>query len=146
MSSSKHGAESTVATHPTADAIEASAQPSLLFAANGSPDADAAFRFASALARRDDLLLRVLTVLEPLPAVPSHQAGVGWHSAIETEAPTISTTRGRPCRISQPAARLPTTFTNVTAAVKIAAVEVEKPRWSTCNVGRKPMTVYQQQE
>jgi len=85
MSSSKHGAESAVATHPTADAIEARAQPSLLFAANGSPDADVAFRFASALARRDDLLLRVLTVLEPLPAIPSHQAGVGWHSAIETE-------------------------------------------------------------
>ena len=31
------------------------------------------------------------------------------------------------------------------AAVTTAAVEVEKPRWSTCNVGRKPMTAYQQQ-
>src|ERR1700730_10280493 len=66
------------------------------------------------------------------------------HSAIEAEAPTIRTTLGRPCRISQPAARLPPTFTMVTAAVMMAAVEVEKPRRSTCRVGRKPMTVYQQ--
>jgi len=34
----------------------------------------------------------------------------------------------------------------VTTAVTMAAVEVEKPRWSTCRVGRKPMTVYHQQE
>jgi len=66
--------------------------------------------------------------------------------AIEAAAPTITTPLVTPCRISQPAPRLPPTFTMVTAAVTTAAVEVEKPRWSTCNVGRKPMTAYQQHE
>src|SRR5689334_23286976 len=38
----------------------------VLLATNGSPEADAALRFASAIAAREELLLRILTVLEPL--------------------------------------------------------------------------------
>ena len=67
-------------------------------------------------------------------------------NAIETAAPTMIATRGTPRCSSQPAARLPATFTMVTSAVTIAAVEVEKPRRSTCRVGRKPTTANQQQE
>ena len=65
-------------------------------------------------------------------------------TAIESVAPTMMATLGtRRCSI-QPAARLPATFTIVTTAVTIAAVEVEKPSRSTCRVGRKPTTANQQ--
>ena len=83
MNVREHDSESAVATQDTAAAIEASDRPCLLFATNGSAEADAALRFASALASREELLLRVLTVLEPLPAIPAQPAGVGWHVNIE---------------------------------------------------------------
>jgi nucleotide-binding universal stress UspA family protein len=57
----------------------------VLLATNGSPEADAALRFARAYASREELLLRVLTVLEPLPLLPAHPAGVTYAIAIERE-------------------------------------------------------------
>lgn len=78
-----------VATMPnasTADAsIDAARRPCLVFATNGSAEADAALRFASALARREELVLRVLTVLEPLPALPAQPVGAAYHMTIEME-------------------------------------------------------------
>lgn len=56
-----------------------------MFATNGSAEANAALRFASALASREELLLRVLTVLEPLPALPAQTAGAQWQITIEME-------------------------------------------------------------
>ena len=70
----------------TADASSDTAQrPCLVFATNGSAEADAALRFASALARREELVLRVLTVLEPLPALPAQPVGATYHMTIEME-------------------------------------------------------------
>ncbi len=66
-------------------------------------------------------------------------------NAIEIVVPTMITTRGQPRCSSQPAARMPPTFTMVTSAVTTAAVEMSKPRRSICRVGRKPTTAYQQQ-
>src|SRR5690348_16685769 len=85
MSTQAHNADAAVATRDTAVAVESSDRPCLLFATNGSAEADAALRFAAALARREELMLRVLTVLEPLPPIPAQPVGVGWHMAIETE-------------------------------------------------------------
>lgn len=83
--SREHEGESAVATHEVAETSESGDRPCLLFATNGSAEADAALRFAAALASREELLLRVLTVLEPLPSLPAQPAGAGWHVAIETE-------------------------------------------------------------
>src|SRR5689334_12922740 len=57
----------------------------ILFATNGSTEAEAALHFATALARRSKLPLRVLTVLEPLPAIPAQPAGASYHFGIEME-------------------------------------------------------------
>jgi nucleotide-binding universal stress UspA family protein len=79
----------TIPNESTSDAsvasIETSQRPCLVFATNGSAEADAALRFASALAKREELLLRVLTVLEPLPALPAQPAGAAYHMTIEME-------------------------------------------------------------
>ena|SRR5690349_6546142 len=83
--STGHNSASAVATEDTAAAIESSDRPCLLFATNGSAEADTALRFASALASQEELLLRVLTVLEPLPAIPAQPAGAAWHVTIEME-------------------------------------------------------------
>lgn len=59
----------------------------VLFATNGSSEADAALRFAAALAWREELPVRVLTVVEPLPALPAlpAQASVAaYQVTIET--------------------------------------------------------------
>jgi nucleotide-binding universal stress UspA family protein len=85
MSTVEHNSESAVATQDTAAEIESSDRPCLVFATNGSAEANAALRFASALAGREELLLRVLTVLEPLPALPAQPAGAQWQITIETE-------------------------------------------------------------
>jgi nucleotide-binding universal stress UspA family protein len=58
-------------TSAAASEPAAAQQASLVFATNGSAEADAALRFATALARRDDLFLHVLAVLEPLPSWPA---------------------------------------------------------------------------
>ena len=81
---------SPVATLPnelaTADPSSETAQrPCVVFATNGTAEADAALRFASALARREELVLRVLTVLEPLPALPAQPVGAAYHMTIEVE-------------------------------------------------------------
>ena len=77
------------ATMPNADtedaSTEAAQRPCLVFATNGSAEADAALRFASALARREELVLRVLTVLEPLPALPAQPIGTAYHMTVEME-------------------------------------------------------------
>ena len=67
-------------------------------------------------------------------------------NAMEIAAPAITAARGRPRCSRTPAKRFPATFTAVTSAVTIAAVAVEKPRRSTCKVGRKPTMASQQQE
>lgn len=58
---------------------------SILIATNGSAEAGDALRFAAALAAREQALLRVLTVLEPLPALPVQAAGASYHSGYELE-------------------------------------------------------------
>jgi nucleotide-binding universal stress UspA family protein len=85
MSTPEHNSESAVATQDIAAEIESSDRPCLAFATNGSAEADAALRFASALASREELLLRILTVLEPLPALPVQPAGAQWQITIEME-------------------------------------------------------------
>jgi len=69
----------------TAATIDASSRPCIVFATNGSPEASAAMHFASALAKREETLLHVLTVLEPLPALPSQPVGAAYHMTIEIE-------------------------------------------------------------
>ena len=85
MSATDHNAESAVATQEIPAGIEGSDHPCLLLATNGSAEADDALRFAAALASREELLLRVLTVLEPLPTLPAQPSGIGWRMAHETE-------------------------------------------------------------
>lgn len=92
MSGAKDAMNAPGATIPNESAssasvasIEAPERPCLLFATNGSAEADAALRFASALAMREELVLRVLTVLEPLPALPAQPVGAGYHMTIEME-------------------------------------------------------------
>lgn len=91
MSTERRPSDSSIETvsrpspsHEPSAAIEIADRPCLLFATNGSAESDAALRFASALASREDLALRVVTVLEPLPALPA-QPGISWHVTIETE-------------------------------------------------------------
>ena len=57
----------------------------VLLATNGSAEANAALRFASAYAAREELLLRVLTVLEPLPMLPAQPSGITYAMTIERE-------------------------------------------------------------
>ena len=57
----------------------------ILLATNGSAEADAALRFASAYAAREELLLRILTVLEPLPMLPAQPSGITYAMTIERE-------------------------------------------------------------
>jgi len=69
----------------TPAAMPAEHHPCVLFATNGSPEANAALRFAAALAWRDGLLLRVLTVLEPLPAFPAQGSVAAYEITIGME-------------------------------------------------------------
>lgn len=74
----------------TGTAIEQTATPRkvtecVLLATNGSAEANAALRFASAYAAREELLLRVLTVLEPLPMLPAQPSGITYAMTIERE-------------------------------------------------------------
>jgi nucleotide-binding universal stress UspA family protein len=57
----------------------------ILLATNGSAESDAALRFAAELAWRDDLGLRILTVVEPLPALPAQPSVAAYQITIETE-------------------------------------------------------------
>jgi nucleotide-binding universal stress UspA family protein len=57
----------------------------ILLATNGSAEADAALRFAATLAAREKTLLRVLTVLEPLPVLPAPAAGAAYQTGFEIE-------------------------------------------------------------
>lgn len=59
--------------------------PCIVFATNGSTEADAALHFAIALAERTDIPLRVLTVLEPMPALPAQPSGAQYHMEVEVE-------------------------------------------------------------
>ena len=65
--------------------IETRAAECVLLATNGSSEANAALRFASAYAAREELLLRVLTVLEPLPMLPAQPAGITYAMTVERE-------------------------------------------------------------
>jgi nucleotide-binding universal stress UspA family protein len=58
---------------------------SILLATNGSAEAGAALLFSAALAAREQALLRVLTVLEPLPALPAQAAGAAYQTGYELE-------------------------------------------------------------
>jgi nucleotide-binding universal stress UspA family protein len=70
----------TSANEPVSDR-----NPCVVFATNGSAEADAALRFAIALADRNEMPLRVLTVLEPMPALPAQPSGAQYHMAVELE-------------------------------------------------------------
>lgn len=59
--------------------------PSVVFATNGSAESEAALHFAIALAQRNEMLLRVLTVLEPMPALPAQPSGAQYHMAVEVK-------------------------------------------------------------
>ena len=84
MSAQDDNTHSAVATREEAVAAESSERPCIVLATNGSPEADEALHFAAALASREELLLRVLTVLEPLPTIPAQPAGLGWYATVET--------------------------------------------------------------
>lgn len=77
----------TVRRSPAPNATVTREQPSgcILLATNGSPEADAALRFAAAFAAREKTVLRVLTVLEPLPALPAQTAGAAYQTGFEME-------------------------------------------------------------
>ena len=75
MSTHDNNEESAVVTREETD--ESSERPCIVLATNGSPEAEAALHFAAALASREELLLRALTVLEPLPAIPAPPSGPG---------------------------------------------------------------------
>ncbi|HKW48881.1 MAG TPA: universal stress protein [Gemmatimonadaceae bacterium] len=82
--------EGAVATlpEPAARSADESAHdrgPCVVFATNGSAESDAALRFAVSLAERNELALRVLTVLEPMPALPAQPSGAQYHMAVEVE-------------------------------------------------------------
>lgn len=64
--------------------VGAEGRPCVLFATNGSAEAAAAQRFAAALAERDDLPLRVLMVLEPLPTLPAQPSLPTYEMTTET--------------------------------------------------------------
>lgn len=60
----------------------------MIFATNGSAETDAALRFAAALAWREELPLRILTVVEPVPALPAQPSVAAYQVTIETERAT----------------------------------------------------------
>lgn len=66
-------------------AIETRVAECVLLATNGSAEANAALRFATAYAAREELLLRVLTVLEPLPLLPAQLASGSYAMTVELE-------------------------------------------------------------
>lgn len=66
-------------------AESATEEPCIVIATNGSAEADAALRFAAALGAREELALRIVTVLEPLPALPAQPSGAAYHIGIEME-------------------------------------------------------------
>lgn len=66
-------------------ATEARVAECVLLATNGSAEANAALSFASAYAAREELLLRVLTVLEPLPLLPGQLASGTYAMTVELE-------------------------------------------------------------
>ena len=76
-------------TAPEATSEKAAVRPSVaecvLLATNGSAEANAALSFASAYAAREELLLRILTVLEPLPMLPAQPSGITYAMTIERE-------------------------------------------------------------
>jgi nucleotide-binding universal stress UspA family protein len=83
----ENGGVATLA-EPAATSADESAHdrsPCIVFATNGSAESDAALRFAIALAERDGMPLRVLTVLEPIPALPAQPSGAPYHMAVEVE-------------------------------------------------------------
>ena len=91
--SNQENTRSAVATPPNGTEIPAEvlditeALPEgrcILFATNGSAEADAALHFAAALAAREELTLRVLTVVEPLPALPAQPSIAAYQVTIET--------------------------------------------------------------
>src|SRR4051812_35505530 len=92
MSARKNEATAATTAKPNESPLsDAAAQadvaqrPCLVFATNGSCEAQAALHFASALAKREELVLRIVTVLEPLPALPGQQIDVGYHMTVEME-------------------------------------------------------------
>jgi nucleotide-binding universal stress UspA family protein len=66
-------------------AIQSVPAECILLATNGSAESNAALRFASAYAAREELLLRILTVLEPLPMLPAQPSGITYAMTIERE-------------------------------------------------------------
>jgi nucleotide-binding universal stress UspA family protein len=78
---------STIAQAPKGGRAERRAprRSCIVLATNGSAEADAALRFAAALARREELPLRAVTVLEPLPVLPLQTVAAGYPTQIEAE-------------------------------------------------------------
>src|SRR3982750_3032450 len=92
MSARKNEATAATTMSPNESALAYAAPPAdfaqrpcLVFGTNGSCEANDALHFASALAKREELVLRVVTVLEPLPALPAHQIDAGCHMTVEME-------------------------------------------------------------
>ena len=82
---SENGGVSTLpepTSAPARDSLD-DRSPCIVFATNGSAESDAALRFAIALALRTELPLRVLTVLEPMPAFPAQPSGAQYHMDVE---------------------------------------------------------------
>ena len=81
--------ETPIAANTGTTSEKAVSRPALaeciLLATNGSAEATAALRFASAYAAREELLLRILTVLEPLPILPAQPSGITYAMTIERE-------------------------------------------------------------
>src|SRR5512138_2609143 len=81
--------QTTIPASTGAVSVKAPVRPRLaeciLLATNGSAEANAALRFASAYAAREELLLRVLTVLEPRPMLPAQPSGITYAMTIERE-------------------------------------------------------------
>jgi nucleotide-binding universal stress UspA family protein len=57
----------------------------VLLGTNGSTEAEAALAVARSYAAREELLLRILTVLEPLPMLPFQPSGVTYAMTVERE-------------------------------------------------------------
>jgi nucleotide-binding universal stress UspA family protein len=74
-----------VAASPAPAESKRRSEGSILLATNGSEEGDAATRFAIALARREGLPVRIITVLEPLPSLPSEFTTSGYHFEVERE-------------------------------------------------------------
>lgn len=82
------GGVGTISAEPEHETMPSEREPDtecVVLATNGSPEADAALRFAQAYAAREELLLRVITVLEPLPLLPAQPAGITYAMTVERE-------------------------------------------------------------